>query len=320
MKARTFSFDCQTAMAYGVDEAIMIHNLIFWIEKNQANGKHFHDGRTWTYNTQKSFSKIFPFWNERQVGRILKSLISQDVIVTANYNQTPYDQTKWYAFKNEIDWLNDLTDRKNSELTKTSNGNDENVKSNFNLVKLESHKSVNRIENDVEPIPDTNQIKKQIDNNNNELLLLNFEETALLPLSGLNERQVKEASKKLTQLSPDQREIAIHSFNQTAERGRIKRPMALIHELVNLGLENKLEPPLSAFNQNPTPTPTQELKTHSEANNEDSRKETLLEILKIKVAKHKPSMLAEFQRIRAVHIPSLGVIYEDDLAAAGLFD
>ncbi len=66
------------------------------------------------------------------------------------------------------------------------------------------------------------------------------EEVVLLPLSGLNERQVKEASKKLAQLSPDQREIAIQSFNQTAERGRIKRPMALINELFNLGLDNEL--------------------------------------------------------------------------------
>lgn len=307
MKARTFSFDCQTAMAYGVDEAIMIHNLIFWIEKNQANGKHFHDGRTWTYNTQKSFSKIFPFWNERQVRRILDSLISQDVIVTGNYNQTAYDQTKWYAFKNEPDWLNNLTDLENSELTKKSNGNDENVKSNLRIVKMESHKSENGIVNNVEPIPDSNQIKKQIDNNNENNLLL----------SGLDKKQLAEASKKLQQLSPEQRYIAIMTFNSTAELGRIRKPMALINQLVNLGLNNELEPPLNSFNQHPVPN---ELKTPVEANNEGSRKETLLEILRIKVDKHKSKMLAEFQRSRAVFIQGLGVIYEDDLAAAGLFD
>ena len=146
------------------------------------------------------------------------------------------------------------------------------------------------------------------------------EEVVLLPLSGLNERQAKEASKKLSQLSPDQREIAIMTFNQTAELGRIRKPMALVNQLVNLGLNNELEPPLNAFNQNPTFTLTQELKTPVAVNNEDSRKETELEVLKLKVAKHKPKMLDDFKRIGAVHIHGLGVFYKDDLAAAGLFD
>lgn len=146
------------------------------------------------------------------------------------------------------------------------------------------------------------------------------EEVVLLPLSGLNERQAKEASKKLAQLSQEQREIAIMMFNQTAELGRIRKPMALVNQLVNLGLNNELEPPLNAFNQNPNPNPNPELKTHSEANNEDSRRETLLAILKDKVARHKERMLADFLKNRALFIKGLGVMYEDDLRAAGLFD
>src|SRR5574343_1509082 len=195
-------------------------------------------------------------------------------------------------------------------------------------------------ENTTENTTENNNNNETIDLNNHaihahELLLsLNFEEIAptlskafsseqkerqkeevvLLPLTGLNERQAKEASKKLAQLSPDQREIAIMTFNQTAELGRIRKPMALVNQLVNLGLNNELEPPLNAFNQNPTPTPTQELKTHSEANNEasneDSRRETILEVLKLKVAKYKDKMLAEFQRNRAVFIQGLGVFYK----------
>src|SRR5574343_546479 len=183
-------------------------------------------------------------------------------------------------------------------------------------------------ENTTENTTENNNNNETIDLNNHaihahELLLsLNFEEIAptlskafsseqkerqkeevvLLPLTGLNERQAKEASKKLAQLSPDQREIAIMTFNQTAELGRIRKPMALVNQLVNLGLNNELEPPLNAINQNPTPTPTQELKTHSEANNEDSRRETTLEIFKLKVAKYKDRKLNENKKKRAVFI------------------
>ena len=143
------------------------------------------------------------------------------------------------------------------------------------------------------------------------------EEVILLPLSGLNERQAKEASKKLAQLSLDQREIAITMFNQTAELGRIRKPMALVNQLVNLGLNNELEPPLNAFNQY---TPSQAIKTPVEANIEDSRRETVLEILKDKVTRHKARMIEDFKRNRFILIDGLGVFYDEDLRAAGLFD
>ena len=58
----TYSFDCRLAEKYGVDEAIFLHNLYFWIvRKNEANGRHHHEGRTWTYNSMAAFARLFPF-------------------------------------------------------------------------------------------------------------------------------------------------------------------------------------------------------------------------------------------------------------------
>ena len=94
----TYQFDTDIAAMYGVDESIMIANLQYWIRKNEANGKHFHDGRFWTYNSIDAFTKLFPFWSSRQIRRILKSLEEKGVIVTGNYNTSAYDRTTWYAF------------------------------------------------------------------------------------------------------------------------------------------------------------------------------------------------------------------------------
>ena len=58
-----YSFNAEIAQIYGVDEAVFIHNLYWWIAKNEANGRHYYDGRTWTYNTMKAFSTLFPFWS-----------------------------------------------------------------------------------------------------------------------------------------------------------------------------------------------------------------------------------------------------------------
>lgn len=92
-----YSFDSGHAVAYGVDEAIMLSNIIFWIRKNKVNGKHLHDGRTWTYNSASAFADLFPFWNEKQVRRIIDSLLNQGVIVAGTYNKSKMDRTRWFA-------------------------------------------------------------------------------------------------------------------------------------------------------------------------------------------------------------------------------
>lgn len=94
---KAFCFDPDLAVLYGVDEAVMLWNLDFWIQKNRANGKHFHDGLWWTYNTAKAFAELFPFWSAGQVRRILSNLEKAGVIKTGNYNSSTYDRTMWYA-------------------------------------------------------------------------------------------------------------------------------------------------------------------------------------------------------------------------------
>ncbi len=117
-----YQFDADIAAKYGVDEAIMIYNLSFWIRKNEANGKHYYDGRFWTYNSAEAFTKLFPFWTSRQVRRVLKSLEEKGIIVTGNYNSSAYDRTTWYAFGDSF--------LRNGQIhfTETSNGDAKNGK------------------------------------------------------------------------------------------------------------------------------------------------------------------------------------------------
>ena len=69
----TYSFDIEIAQEIGVDEAIMLQNIIFWLVKNKANGTNHYDGRYWTYNSHKAFKELFPFWTENQIRRILEN-------------------------------------------------------------------------------------------------------------------------------------------------------------------------------------------------------------------------------------------------------
>ena len=42
------SFNIELAEKYGVECAIVIENLAFWIKKNEANNKNLYDNRYWT--------------------------------------------------------------------------------------------------------------------------------------------------------------------------------------------------------------------------------------------------------------------------------
>lgn len=95
-----YSFDAKDAMEHGVEAAVILYNIRFWILKNKANERHFHDGRYWTYNSKKAWAALFPFIPETRVRRIIDSLVKKGVLITGNYNSSPFDRTLWFAFAN----------------------------------------------------------------------------------------------------------------------------------------------------------------------------------------------------------------------------
>jgi hypothetical protein len=92
-----YGFNIEEAKEYGVNEAILLKNLKFWVKKNAANKKHYYDGVYWTYNSINAFVELFPFWTGKQIRRIIQSLIDQGLIKKGCYNKNPYDKTSWYT-------------------------------------------------------------------------------------------------------------------------------------------------------------------------------------------------------------------------------
>lgn len=90
-------FSDEVALEVGVNGAIMLNHLHYWIKKNADNEINYHDGYFWTYNSIAAYKKQFPFWSERTIYRILRELEVNGYVKTGNYNQSAYDRTKWYA-------------------------------------------------------------------------------------------------------------------------------------------------------------------------------------------------------------------------------
>jgi hypothetical protein len=93
----TYQFDPVHAENYGVDEAIMLHHLIFWIKRNHAEKRNLFEGKAWVYYSHKKLSEVFKFWSPKQVRRILKSLVAQGVVLESHHGEMKVDQTKWYS-------------------------------------------------------------------------------------------------------------------------------------------------------------------------------------------------------------------------------
>lgn len=97
-----YSFNVELAEKFGVEEAVLLQHLYFWIQKNAANGKHFHDGRYWTYNSARAFSVLFPFWKRQKIDRLIQSLRERGAILVGNYNDVGRDRTRWFALSETV--------------------------------------------------------------------------------------------------------------------------------------------------------------------------------------------------------------------------
>lgn len=101
-------FNIEIAKEYGIEEAILLHHFYYWIAKNAANDKHFHDGLYWTYNSKKAYADFFVYMNETKIFRVIKHLEDEKIITKGNFNTDKWDKTNWYAItKKGLVFLND---------------------------------------------------------------------------------------------------------------------------------------------------------------------------------------------------------------------
>jgi hypothetical protein len=96
------SFLVSEAQLYGVESAVLLNNLRFWLLKNQANNRHNIDGFFWTYNSAAAFVELFPYMTERTISRYLKRLCERGVLKSGNFNVMKYDRTSWYTIPAEF--------------------------------------------------------------------------------------------------------------------------------------------------------------------------------------------------------------------------
>ncbi len=120
------SFDIELAQKYGVNIAIFLNHIAFWIQKNVANNKHFINGRWWTYSSQSGLLEIFPYWSRKVLRKLIDSCVEQNIIIVDKFNKAKYDHTNWYAFTDQglklFPLIEELINTNGSEIEQSSIG------------------------------------------------------------------------------------------------------------------------------------------------------------------------------------------------------
>lgn len=91
------SFHVETAQEIGVEKAILLQHIAYWVGFNERAKKNFRDGRTWMYQSLEQMACHFPYWNKDKIFRMLKQLVKDGYLVKGNFNKSAYDRTAWYA-------------------------------------------------------------------------------------------------------------------------------------------------------------------------------------------------------------------------------
>lgn len=81
----------------GLNKAIFLNQLNYWIELNEKTGINFQDGYYWSYSSYpKMIERDFPYWSVDTLKRAVTSLEKYGIVISANYNSMKMDKKKWY--------------------------------------------------------------------------------------------------------------------------------------------------------------------------------------------------------------------------------
>ena len=96
------SFNTTLAERYGIEEAILIEHLYWWIHKNDCEDveEMIKNNRVWCRTTAKGIAKYIPYMSPQKIRRIILGL--EGKIVVGNFNKQATNHTLWYAFSNEF--------------------------------------------------------------------------------------------------------------------------------------------------------------------------------------------------------------------------
>lgn len=90
--------DRTLAKKIGLNEAIILQQIHYWISNNKKANRNFINGMYWTYNSMKEWHESeFSFWSFDTVKRTFAKLVKNGLLLKDNFNKDKRDRTAWYT-------------------------------------------------------------------------------------------------------------------------------------------------------------------------------------------------------------------------------
>ena len=94
----------ELAVEIGLNESVFFLQLEFLLSvidklyraDPEKYKRHIQKGRLWVYSSLDSLrEEYFPWWSKSTVGRIIRKLAKDKLVIVGNFNQHAYDRTQW---------------------------------------------------------------------------------------------------------------------------------------------------------------------------------------------------------------------------------
>ena len=90
------------AREIGLNEALVLQQINYWIEINKRSGNNYFEGRYWTYNSIRAWHENdFDYMSIDTVKRTFSKLEKMGYLIVGNFNKDPRDKTKWYSINDK---------------------------------------------------------------------------------------------------------------------------------------------------------------------------------------------------------------------------
>jgi|GEM_PF-2659648 hypothetical protein len=99
------SFNTDVAERYGLQEAILLDWIVFWLVENERNERNFYEGRCWVFSSAKALAEKFHYLTPNAIQKTIKKLEDAGIIISGNFNKNKFDRTKWYSIADEYRYL-----------------------------------------------------------------------------------------------------------------------------------------------------------------------------------------------------------------------
>jgi len=99
---QNYTFIGEHAEKYGVNSAVILHTIIFFVLSNRKSKTNYISGKYWVFNSSNKWQYFFPFLSKHQIYRCFKELVAAGAIIEGSYNKKGYDKTLWHTLSDSL--------------------------------------------------------------------------------------------------------------------------------------------------------------------------------------------------------------------------